>query len=141
MGFLYVGSDIFCLFQVLYGVSECVADKRWCQITKGWVVGLGFRARQAMRAGFSGPWRFRGVGFGCGWSWVWPGGGGGCVGGGAPEVWVGWGGRVMMGGFIQKGEKTDLVAEIGRFFKQNIYLLVQIIVCLAPFVSKGLYEV
>ena len=43
--------------------------------------------------------------------------------------------------FIQKGEKTDLVAEIGRFFKQNIYLLVQIIVCLAPFVSKGLYEV
>ena len=42
---------------------------------------------------------------------------------------------------FQKGEKTDLVAEIGRFFKQNIYLLVQIIVCLAPFVSKGLYEV
>ena len=41
----------------------------------------------------------------------------------------------------QKGEKTDLVVEIGRFFKQNIYLLVQIIVCLAPFVSQGLYEV
>ena len=49
-----------------------------------------------------------------------------------------WGGVVWI---IQKGEKTDLVAEIGRFFKQNIYLLVQIIVCLAPFVSKGLYEV
>ena len=49
-----------------------------------------------------------------------------------------WGGVVWI---IQKGEKTDLVAEIGRFFKQNIYLLVQIIVCLAPFVSQGLYEV
>ena len=46
-----------------------------------------------------------------------------------------------VGWIIQKGEKTDLVAEVGRFFKQNIYLLVQIIVCLAPFVSKGLYEV
>ena len=31
-------------------------DKK-CQITKGWVVGLGFRAMRAMRAGFSGPWR------------------------------------------------------------------------------------
>ena len=58
---------------------------------------------------------------------------------------VGWGVAGWLWGgvawIIQKGEKTDLVAEIGRFFKQNIYLLVQIIVCLAPFVSKGLYEV
>ena len=49
---------------------------------------------------------------------------------------AGWGGMNH-----SKGGKTDLVAEIGRFFKQNIYLLVQIIVCLAPFVSQGLYEV
>ena len=35
----------------------------------------------------------------------------------------GWGIFVRLVRFIQKGEKTDLVAEIGRFFKQNIYFM------------------
>ena len=53
-------------------------DKK-CQITKGWVGGLGFRARRAMRAGFSGPlevirvWIWVCLELGVA-GWVWPGG-------------------------------------------------------------------
>ena len=43
---------------------------------------------------------------------------GGCGGG---VVSLGCPGGV--GCIIQKGDKTDLVAEIGRFFKQNIYFM------------------